>query len=214
MSSGSQDAKEGAKNMNLGLPLSGKQLKAFADMFSEGKYFGHVKFGLENKRLEPEDLIKHISKKSLDGTGFLLLLGFLLRNGLDVNYYFQGPYDTAIHIAVYIYSINQNSTQGKYIFNLLESAGSSFYSEAYTGSRKISKETVYDTIGRKDISPGENYDISDFFGIKKENLNWEIMKTILLDKSADSTTSKNLTDFLEKTEKKFLTRMVILYIMI
>ena len=53
-------AKEGGKNLNLGLPLDNKQIKAFSEMFCEGKFFGHVEFGLKNNRLEPTDLIKNM----------------------------------------------------------------------------------------------------------------------------------------------------------
>ena len=39
--------KKGADNLNKGLPLTGRQVQALGSLFCEGKYFGHVQFGLK-----------------------------------------------------------------------------------------------------------------------------------------------------------------------
>ena len=212
-------AKQGAKNMNLGLPLTGKQLKAFADMFSESKYFGHVKFGLKNRRIDPEDLIKNISKESLDGTGFLLFLGYLIRNGLDVNHYFTGPYNVKIHLAVYLNVLNTTTVQAKYIFDLLKSAGCSFSIPAYTGGKDTSGKSVEDAINysRPDlkIDDNDNYSLKDFLKSNEEiTIEWKNFKNILLDQKFSKEENKDVFGFLTKIPEnmRFLMRTIVLYL--
>lgn len=217
MNDNPENAKNGAKNLNLGLPLEGKQLKAFADMFAETKYFGHVKFGLENRRLDPEDLISKISEKEADGPGFLLLLGYLLRNGLDANHYFTGPYNVKIHLAVYINLLNYTARDAKYIRDLLISAGSSFSLPAYTGGRDNSKKTVEEATGydSANVEDEEDYNLKDFLKYDKDiNIKWKDFKSILLDQRYTNEDKKDVFDFLNKVndDEQFLMRTVVLYL--
>tara|TARA_R110002110_G_scaffold260451_3_gene476214 strand:+ start:1436 stop:3496 length:2061 start_codon:yes stop_codon:yes gene_type:complete len=213
------EAKQGAKNMNLGLPLTGKQLKAFADMFAEAKYFGHVKFGLKNRRIDPEDLIKNISKEKLDGTGFLLLLGYLIRNGLDVNHYITGPYNVKIHLAAYLNVLNPTTVQAKYIFDLLKSAGCSFSIPAYTGGKDTSGKSVEDAINysRPDlkIDDNDNYSLKDFLKSNEEiTIEWKDFRNILLDQKFSKEENKDVFGFLTKLPEnmRFLMRTIVLYL--
>lgn len=215
----SSDAIDGAKNINLGLPLTGKQLKAFTNMFSEGSYFGHVKFGLENKRIDPEDLIKNLDRKSLDDTGFLLLLGYLIRNGLDVNYYFSGPYNVKIHLATFINILNPTTKENPYIYDLLKSAGASFSLPAYTGGKDTSGKTVSEAIGYDSFKLNkqtDEYDLSKFLKTEEDSIKitWKDFKNILLDQKFSKEGNKDVFGFLTKFPEnmRFLMRTIVLYL--
>lgn len=211
-------AKMGSENLNKGLDVEPNQIQAFSSLFCDGLYFGHVEFALRTGRISPEEFIKNMKPEDLDKTGFLVFLGFLIRNGLNVNYYFKGPYSTDIHIAAYIYSLKKNSKQSKYIFDMLESAGSSYYLQAYTGNRSISTETVESIIGYTRLNTDDNYtEFNAFFSLNLSlSLKWGIMKDILLDTDVYRQNDKDLTDFLDKLDvkTKFIMRTIILYLII
>jgi hypothetical protein len=223
----SDDAKEGAKNLNLGLPLTNKQIKAFADMFVEGKYFGHVEFGLKNKRLDPEDLLRNLTEDKVKNTGFLLFLGYLLRNGLDPNTYFNSPYNVKIHLAVYIHLMDTGNKNKKYIFDLLKSAGTSFSIPGSSGGRGGKGKSVGDAVDYddKDILEDEEYSLTEFFKLEADTtsghvgvdlkIKWKDFKNILLDQEFTTEDKKDIFDFLNKNtpdNQKFLMRTAVLFL--
>ena len=223
----SDDAKEGAKNLNLGLPLTNKQIKAFADMFVEGKYFGHVEFGLKNKRLDPEDLLSNLTEDKVKDTGFLLFLGYLLRNGLDPNTYFNSPYNVKIHLAVYIHLMATGNKNKKYIFDLLKSAGTSFSIPGSSGGRGGKGKSVGESVGYddKDILEDEEYSLTEFFKLEADTsvgytgvdlkIKWKDFKNILLDQEFTTEDKKDIFDFLNKDvpdNQKFLMRTAVLFL--
>ena len=220
-------ASEGAKNLNLGVPVSGKQLRAFGSLFTEGKYFAHLAFGFRTGRIEPEEIIKNLNPSMLGKYGFLLLLGFLIRNGLDVNYYFTGPYNVRIHIAVYLYNLNVGSPNKDYIFDLLESAGSTFSLSAYTGGMDSGRKTVKDVLGNQYNRPGNSVqvDLEDLFDQgptisgsgsvdRKIEIKYGVFRNILLDQKFAKGDKEDILGFLNTLPKgkEFVMRSVIMYL--
>jgi len=135
----------GADKINRGIDLERREIAALTTLFLKNKFFAHLKFAVENRRLEPEEIIKNIEKNDAQRFEFMILLGYLLRNGMDPNYYFEGPYQISLHIVVFINTLIGNSPYRRYIFDLLQSSGSNFNLVAYRGSRMDSK-TVDDVI--------------------------------------------------------------------
>ena len=90
--------------LNEGLTLDYRQVKSLADSFCDGYNLGHVSFGISTGRIEPEDLISKMEPSKTKTPGFLFLLSYLIKNGLDVNYYIPvyGIVNTKIHIAAFL----------------------------------------------------------------------------------------------------------------
>ena len=220
------NASEGAKNLNLGVPVTGKQLRAFGTLFTEGKYFAHLAFGFRTGRIEPEEIIKNLKPDMLNERGFLLLLGFLIRNGLDVNYYFTGPYNVRIHMAVYLYNLNQTSAISKYIFDLLESAGSTFSLSAYTGGRDSGRKTVKDVLGAQYTIRPQNTEVVDLQDLFKQGtspasgtdreikIKYSVFRNILLDQKFTKGDKEDILGFLNTLPKgkQFVMRSVVMYL--
>ena len=210
------NAAEGAKNLNLGLPLSGKQLRAFGTLFTEGDYFAHLAFGFRTGRIEPEEVIKNLNKNMLDDYGFLLLLGFLIRNGLDVNYYFTGPYNVRIHIAVYLNNLNPNARQRLYIFDILETAGSNFSLSGYTGGLDNRGKQVREITGYTINNMGGSINLKTLFKAGNNNIimDYKYLKNIVLDQKFSNEEKQDIFGFLENLNdnEKFLMRSVIMYL--
>ena len=123
----SQPAADGVKKINEGLPLDKDELKLFSRLFVENKYFAHLKFGLINGRIDPEELLYRVDENILNKVEFIYFLTFLIKNGLDVNYYFTGPFGIKIHLVVFIIQISgENNEYNNYICDLLKSSGSNF----------------------------------------------------------------------------------------
>jgi hypothetical protein len=182
-------AGSGAKKLDEGYPLDRKEISALASLFLQNKYFAHLKFGIKQGRLEPEEIIKNIKREDAQKFEFLLLLGFLIKNGLDTNYYFEGPYQIKVHIAVFISTLLGTGTYKTYIFDLLQKSGSNFLNVAYTGGRTDS-QTVRDVIGVNNTQPSDSIDIKPFVfensdsGIL-DNIEWSNISNIILDKNFD-----------------------------
>lgn len=180
-------AGSGAKKLNEGLPLERGEISSLTALFLDNQYFAHIKFGIENGRLEPEEVIKNIRKEDIEKFDFLLLLGYLLRNGLDPNYYFEGPYKISVHIAVFIDTLIQGSDYRAYVFQILQDSGSNFLSDAYRGGRSDGK-TVDSIIN---FQPVTNTDLNIgsyiYSGTNPSvvNLEWKIISSVILDKNLD-----------------------------
>jgi hypothetical protein len=182
-------AGSGAKKLDEGYPLDRKEISALASLFLQNKYFAHLKFGIKQGRLEPEEIIKNIKREDAQKFEFLLLLGFLIKNGLDTNYYFEGPYQIKVHIAVFISTLLGAGTYKTYIFDLLQKSGSNFLNVAYTGGRTDS-QTVGDVIGVNNTQPSDSIDIKPFVfeGSNTgplDNIEWSNISNVILDKNFD-----------------------------
>ena len=153
-------AGSGAKKLNEGLPLERNEIAALTSLFLQNQYFAHVKFGIDNGRIEPEEIIKNVRKEDAEKFEFVLLVGYLFRNGLDPNYYFEGPYKVSIHIAVFINTIAGGSDYINCVYDVMQDSGSNFLSPAYTGGRVDSK-TVMDIINFN--RPTGNIKINKYF---------------------------------------------------
>ena len=180
-------AGSGAKKLNEGLPLERNEIASLTSLFLQNQYFAHIKFGIDNGRIEPEEIIKNIRKEDAEKFEFVLLMGYLLRNGLDPNYYFEGPYKVSIHIAVFINTVAGGSEYKNCVYDVMQDSGSNFLSPAYTGGRVDSK-TVMDII--KFNKPTGNIDITKYFyptsaSPKVFNMEWDEIKKIVLDKKFD-----------------------------
>jgi len=180
-------AGSGAKKLNEGLPLERSEIASMTSLFLQNQYFAHIKFGIENGRIEPEEIIKNIRKEDAERFEFVLLLGYLLRNGLDSNYYFEGPYKVSIHIAVFINTVADRSQYKDCIYDVLQLRGSNFLSPAYTGGR-VDAKTVRDII--KFEKPPEKINLNKYFytsGTPPTNYNmeWKEIKKIVLDQNFD-----------------------------
>ena len=89
------------KKLKEGLPLEAAEIKALVDYFVMGDNssqpvnydYAHLRFAVEQKRIFPEEIVKNTTKESVNQFGYLILLSYLIRNGMDVNYYFSGPYN-------------------------------------------------------------------------------------------------------------------------
>jgi hypothetical protein len=181
-------AGSGAKKLNEGLPLERNEIASLTSLFLQNQYFAHIKFGIDNGRIEPEEIIKNIRKEDAEKFEFVLLMGYLLRNGLDPNYYFEGPYKVSIHIAVFINTVAGGSEYKNCVYDVMQDSGSNFLSPAYTGGRVDSK-TVMDII--KFNKPTGNINLDNYFYPKTKpvpgnfNMEWKEIKKIVLDKKFD-----------------------------
>lgn len=181
-------AGSGAKKLNEGLPLERNEIASLTSLFLQNQYFAHVKFGIDNGRIEPEEIIKNVRKEDAEKFEFVLLVGYLLRNGLDPNYYFEGPYKVSIHIAVFINTIAGGSDYINCVYDVMQDSGSNFLSPAYTGGRVDSK-TVMDIINFN--RPTGNININKYFFPETNpvprdfNMEWSEVKKIVLDKKFD-----------------------------
>ena len=165
-------AGNGAKKIDEGYPLERKEISALASLFLSNDYFAHINFGVKNGRLEPEEIIKNISRTDINKFEFLLLLGFLIKNGLDTNYYFEGPYQIKVHIAVFISTLmGSGSTYKKYVMDLLQKSGSNFLNVAYTGGR-TDAQTVSNVIQPGKITSTDNINAGSYVFTDKTNLNF------------------------------------------
>lgn len=205
--------------LNEGLTLDYRQVKSLADSFCDGYNLGHVSFGISTGRIEPEDLISKMEPSKTKTPGFLFLLSYLIKNGLDVNYYIPvyGIVNTKIHIAAFLATRMSTSKYSEYVYDLLKTAGSSFLSIAYTGSQNKNNETVQDVI--RERSPGklniadQNFSLTELLGDGDFSIKWDIFKEILLDhKYTDNKT--DVLDFLSDVEinKRFVTRSIVNYL--
>ena len=180
-------AGSGAKKLNEGLPLERNEIASLTSLFLQNQYFAHIKFGIDNGRIEPEEIIKNIRKEDAEKFEFVLLMGYLLRNGLDPNYYFEGPYKVSIHIAVFINTVASKSEYIDCVYDVMQDSGSNFLSPAYTGGRVDSK-TVMDII--KFNRPPDNITLNKYFyptsaSPKDFRMEWKEIKKIVLDKKFD-----------------------------
>ena len=186
-------AGSGAKKLNEGLPLERSEIAGLASLFLQNKFFAHIKFGIENGRIEPEEIIKNVRKEDAEKFEFVLLLGYLLRNGLDPNYYFEGPYKIKVHIAVFINTIVGGGKFLDCIFDTLKQSGSNFLSVAYSGGRSDSN-TVQEIIGfgNKNTQTIGVIDLKDYFYTSSETnvpanyeMSWSEIINIVLDRKLD-----------------------------
>ena len=182
-------AGSGAKKIDEGYPLERKEISALTTLFLENRYFAHLKFGIKQGRLEPEEIIKNVKREDAQKFEFLLLLGFLIKNGLDTNYYFEGPYQISVHLAVFIGTLVGNGKYKKYIFDLLQKSGSNFLNIAYTGGRSDS-QTVRDVIGTDIAQISDSIDIKSFVFVnegsgKLDSISWSDITNVILDKNFD-----------------------------
>lgn len=185
-------AGSGAKKLNEGLPLERSEIAGLASLFLQNKFFAHIKFGIENGRVDPEEIIKNVRKEDASKFEFVLLLGYLLRNGLDPNYYFEGPYKIKVHIAVFINTIANGSNFLNCIFDTLKQSGSNFLSAAYSGGRSDSS-TVQEiikfagntqTIGEIELK--EYFYTTTGTGVPDSyKMNWSEIINIVLDRKLD-----------------------------
>lgn len=180
-------AGSGAKKLNEGLPLERNEIASLTSLFLQNQYFAHIKFGIDNGRIEPEEIIKNIRKEDAEKFEFVLLMGYLLRNGLDPNYYFEGPYKVSIHIAVFVNTVAGGSEYKNCVYDVMQDSGSNFLSPAYTGGRVDSK-TVMDII--KFNRPLDNITLNKYFyptsaSPKDFRMEWDEIKKIVLDKKID-----------------------------
>jgi len=202
----------GADKINRGIDLERREIAALTTLFLKNKFFAHLKFAVENRRLEPEEIIKNIEKNDAQRFEFMILLGYLLRNGMDPNYYFEGPYQISLHIVVFINTLIGNSPYRRYIFDLLQSSGSNFNLVAYRGSRMDSK-TVDDVIKFIDLSGAEEIDLEPYIfitGYTPVKIEWKNIKNILLDKQTDPRSTDNILEFIGNQEQKDMFRLIIL----
>jgi len=185
-------AGNGAKKIDEGYPLERKEISALVSLFLSNEYFAHINFGVKNGRLEPEEIIKNITRIDINKFEFLLLLGFLIKNGLDTNYYFEGPYQIKVHIAVFINTLmGDGSIYRKYVMDLLQKSGSNFLSVAYTGGR-TDAQTVSNVIKVEKINPGDNINVGSYVftsSNKKLDFTWIDICNIILDKNFDYTSA-------------------------
>ena len=180
-------AGNGAKKIDEGYPLERKEISALASLFLSNDYFAHINFGVKNGRLEPEEIIKNISRIDINKFEFLLLLGFLIKNGLDTNYYFEGPYQIKVHIAVFISTLmGGGSKYREYVMDLLQKSGSNFLNVAYTGGR-TDAQTVRNVIGAQVTTLANDIDAGPYVFTVNTSLKftWIDICNIILDKNFD-----------------------------
>ena len=133
--------------LNEGLTLDYRQLKTLADEFCDGRNLGHVSFGINTGRVEPETMISKLDQRKTQTAGFLFLLSYMIKSGLDPNtYFFTGVANVKVHIAAFIATRVYTSRYADCIYDLLKTAGSSLLSPAYTGAQNNQNETVEDII--------------------------------------------------------------------
>ena len=175
--------------LNEGLTLDYRQLKTLADEFCDGKNLGHVNFGISTGRIDPETMISKLDQGRTKTPGFLFLLSYMIKSGLDPNaYFFTGVANVKVHIAAFIATRVYTSRYADCIYDLLKSAGSSFLSAAYTGSQNSQNETVEDIIkknspGKIIIDPEKMFDLNEILNSAPGDfvIKWSVMKEILLD---------------------------------
>ena len=208
----------GADKINRGIDLERREIAALTTLFLQNKFFAHLKFAVENGRLEPEEIIKNIEKKDAQRFEFMILLGYLLRNGMDPNYYFEGPYQINLHIVVFINTLIGDSAYRDYIFDLLQSAGANFNLVAYRGSRMDSK-TVDNIINFIPLIEGKKMDIQSYvynqiFEGYNIDIEWKNIKNILLDKQTDPRSTDNILEFINYESNKNILKLVFLNMII
>jgi hypothetical protein len=180
------DGRGAAEKLNQGLPLENRELSALSALFTrgEGSYFAHLKFGIETGRIRPEEIVKNVRKKTAESFQFMYLMGYLLRNGLDPNYYFEGPYRIRVHMAVFLNTIMGGGSDGyrKYLMDLLMEAGSNFQLPAYTGAREDKNQTVEQVIGIGNRIPDSEEIDTEKYNAIPYKLQWKGIKNIILDR--------------------------------
>jgi len=186
------DANNAVKNLNSGIPLTNLQIQSLLEGFIDGKFFGHIIFGLQNERLTPLSIIKNVSFSMTTKIDFLFLVAFLLNNGLNPNSYFPSVYSSKIHLAVFIYERNPAGPYNKYIFDLLVKSGSNFNNAAITGGQLDGAKTVEEVINYFVSNSPTTINIGSFIftdgspagdpGIQMINIKWEFVRSIMLDK--------------------------------
>ena len=207
--------------LNEGLTLDYRQLKTLADEYCDGNNMGHVNFGISTGRIEPETMISKLDQKKTQNSGFLFLLSYMIRNGLDPNtYFFTGVANVKVHIAAFIATRVYTSRYADCIYDLLSTAGASFLSLAYTGAQNNQNETVEDIIkknspGKIIIDPEKMFDLNEILNSKQGEfvIRWSTMKQILLDQTyikGKSDVLGFLTDVGEG--KKFVMRAIVNYL--
>lgn len=203
-------AREATKKINEGLPLGKFDLKALSYFFIKSTYFAHVKFGLETGRIEPEELILRSPKELIKEIEFIYFVAFLIKNNLDVNYYFETSYGQKLHILIYISKLmgdSGSSSYLKYIVDLFKRSGCNL---GLTAILQTSKEatrrgkTVEEELGSESkLAPNSTIDV------KGETFQWDkILRPILLDnfKEKENIDISNLNDL----EKMYLMNVICL----
>ena len=71
-----------------GEELSDRDYSTIASDYLSGKKCGFMHYGLETGRIQPEKVIKNITEKDIKKPEFLFLLGYLIKKGLDLNFYY------------------------------------------------------------------------------------------------------------------------------
>ena len=207
--------------LNEGLTLDYRQLKTLADEFCDGKNLGHVSFGINTGRIEPETMISKLDQRKTQTAGFLFLLSYMIKSGLDPNtYFFTGVANVKVHIAAFIATRVYTSRYADCIYDLLKTAGSSLLSPAYTGAQNNQNETVEDIIkknspGKIIIDPEKMFDLNEILESKAGEfvIKWSTMKEILLDQKfmkGKSDVLSFLTDV--GSGKNFIMRAIVSYL--
>jgi hypothetical protein len=224
MSSGNRDnndAADAATNLNIGLPLTDRQVSALVKKFGDGEYFGHINFGLETGRLTPYRLVECIKSATIQLPSFILLLGYLLRKGMNPNHYFEySGLGMRQHILSYIYTTLTDKTDFRYIADMFVDAGSSLYLPAFEGTN--SERTVRDSISFNEVVGLEetDYNLNSIMGIdptvKPEiRIKWGYFKTILLDRDFKNNQEQgDILSFLMSLElgERFMMRSIVMYL--
>ena len=186
-----------------GEELSDRDYTNIVSNYLSGKKPGFLHYGLETERLQPEKIIKNISSSDLEKPEFLFLLGYLIRKGLDLNFYYTGYIN--VHIAVFIYTKSPENPYRKYINDILKTSGCNFNTLAYTGNNVDSK-TVADVIKIGSIQLEEEIELKNFFFNKDSfgsyKLPWSDIKKIILDNSKPA--SGGLIGFLKNSTNQEL----------
>ena len=207
--------------LNEGLTLDYRQLKTLADQFCDGNNLGHVNFGIKTERIDPETMISKLDQQKTQKVGFLFLLSYMIRSGLDPNiYFFTGAANVKVHIAAFIATRVYTGRYADCLYDLLKTAGSSFLSLAYTGSQNNQNETVEDIInknskGKINIDPEKMFDLDEILDVRPGNflIKWSTMKEILLDQKFSKGNSDVLSFLTDVGQgKQFVMRSIVNYI--
>ena len=187
-----------------GEELSDRDYTTITSDYLSGKKSGFLHYGLETERLQPEEkIIKNISSSDLAKPEFLFLLGYLIKKGLDLNFYYTGYIN--VHIAVFIYTKSPENPYRKYINDILKVSGCNFNTLAYTGNN-IDSKTVSDVIKIGSIQLDEQIELNQLF-FKDTNfgsykLPWSDIKKIILDNSKPA--SGGILGFLKNSTNQAL----------
>lgn len=205
-----QIAASGVKKINEGLSLSRAELRALSKSFVKSEYFAHIKFGIETGRIDPEELIHSMESSLTQEEGILYFLSFLLKNNLDVNYYFETVYGQKLHILVYIVKLSGGSTYTPYIVDMFHKSGCNLGLNAILRKSKdgnIDKsKTVEQEITESNMTVIRGSTL-DKISIKNKKFEWKnIIRPILLDKFTDKD-KLNLSD-LSELEKMYLMNII------